>query len=50
MCLLAAMGIVWPVAFPVRPVALRQPFRQFGAAPRIQVLRPLIPWVSRPLR
>jgi hypothetical protein len=32
------------------PLAFRQPFRQFGAGPRIQVLRPLIPWVSRPFR
>jgi hypothetical protein len=32
------------------PLAFRQPFQQFGAFPRIRVLRPLIPWVSRPWR
>lgn len=32
------------------PLPFRQPFRQFGAGPRIRVLRPLIPWASRPLR
>jgi hypothetical protein len=32
------------------PLPFRQPFRQFAAFPRIQVLRPLVPWVSRPFR
>jgi hypothetical protein len=32
------------------PLPFRQPFRQFATVPRINVLRPLVPRVSRPLR
>ena len=32
------------------PLPFRQPFWQLGAVSRISVLRPLVPWVSRPLR
>ena len=40
----------WPPWGLFGPLPFRQPFRQFGVGPRIQVLRPLIPWVSRPFR
>jgi hypothetical protein len=32
------------------PLPLRQTFRQFATVPKINVLRPLVPRVSRPLR
>jgi hypothetical protein len=32
------------------PLPFRHPFRQFATVPRINVLRPLVPRVSRPFR